>query len=134
MTKFILTIILFTGLWANYPQDITGKWQVEDVVFSKFEANIPEQQKAMTVAFIKHAFLNAVFDFRADHHFYLSPALPNMPTGQNWIYNAKNGTIKISETKGKGTLMLIKITQKNDSTFFAMQESPVILKMHKKTN
>jgi hypothetical protein len=134
MTKLILTLILFTGLLANYPADITGKWQVEDVVFSKIEANVSEQQKAMAVAFIKHTFLNAIFDFRADHHFYLSPAPPNMPTGQSWTYNARNGTINISETKGNGRLMQIKVTQKRDTTFFVMQETPVILKMHKKSD
>ncbi|MDB5144010.1 MAG: hypothetical protein JWQ66_2723 [Mucilaginibacter sp.] len=132
MTKFILIVMLFTGLWANYPTNIVGKWQVEDIVFTKFEANIPEQQKAMAVAFIRHTFLNAVFDFKADHHFYLSPAPPNMPTGQSWTYNARNGTINISETKGKGRLMQIKVTQKRDTTFFTMQETPIILKMHKK--
>ena len=132
MTKFILIVVLFTGLWANYPTNIVGKWQVDDIVFTKFEANIPEQQKTMTIAYLKRTFLNAIFDFRADHHFYLSPAIPKMPPG-TWIYNAEEGTIKISESKGTGVIMRINIAEKNDSTFFSIPETPVILKMHKKT-
>jgi hypothetical protein len=119
-------LILFIGLWANYPNDITGKWQVEEVIASKIDDKVTEQQKASALTFIKHTFMNAIFDFRADHRFYLSPILQTMPKGQSWKYDSNNGIIKITQTKGIGTIMSIKIIEKNDTTFFALDETLII--------
>lgn len=133
MKYLIITLASFVCLLApQKPKDITGKWLVEGVDISKMKTQLTPQQKEMISKSLIEPFTNAVFDFRKDHHFYLSPGLPGMPKNDYWEFNALNAIITVKEyNKPTSAIMKINVTEKDGNTFFVLQESPVILKVHK---
>ncbi|MEO3403881.1 hypothetical protein AAFN85_08250 [Mucilaginibacter sp. CAU 1740] len=131
--KAIVILFLLTGLWNSAPpKDIAGKWQVDNVDLSGEHMNLSGQQKEMMIKKIKSMFANAVFDFNADHHFYLSPNVATMPKG-DWEYNPDQGIIRIKEVNKASTIMLIKVAEKDGSTVFEMAETQLVLKVHRKS-
>jgi len=96
----MIVILLFVGLSnSEFPKDITGKWIVENVDISKFDANMtPQQMDMMNKALIK-PLKNAVFEFDPSHQFRMSAQLGNMPPNNYWEYNQTNGLIKIRQKK-----------------------------------
>ncbi|HZX60102.1 MAG TPA: hypothetical protein VFE54_15310 [Mucilaginibacter sp.] len=133
MTKFILVFISLTGLWANnYPENITGKWQVEHVDLLETTPKMPLKQRNTLLSQSNHYFLKEVFNFTADHRFHLTPQIKDWPKGGSWKYDANNGVIKVTESSGIGTIMSIQVIEKSDTIFFSMQETPLIFRMIKK--
>jgi hypothetical protein len=131
--KAIIMLLLLTGLWNSAPpKDITGKWQVDHIDISGSTMKMSEQEKAMMIKKFKTIFFNAVFDFNADHHFYLSPGMKGMPKG-DWEYNPDRGIIRIKEVNNTGTIMLINVVEKDGNTIFEMAETQLVLKVHRKS-
>ncbi|MFC0517630.1 hypothetical protein ACFFGT_25680 [Mucilaginibacter angelicae] len=131
--KAIIMLLLLTGLWnSTPPKDVTGKWQVDHVDISGSTMKMSEQEKAMMIKTLKTVFLNAVFDFNANHHFYITPAVKSMPKG-DWEYNPEKGIIRIKEVNNTGTIMLINVVEKDGSTVFEMVETQLVLKVHRKS-
>lgn len=133
----LLTVLVFIFLSSfisdNYPKDITGKWIVDYVDVSKLPANLTAKQKAAVNKSLVEQLKNAVFDFKPDYHFSLSAAFANMPTNDFWAYDKEDGIISIKEYNDlKSMVMQIKILEKDDNIYFCIQETPVVLKMHKK--
>jgi len=134
MTKIILILALFTGLWADkHPKDITGKWIVENVdIPEEMAAKIPPEQKQMMMAMIKGSFNNVSFDLKADHHCSTSLNLPNMPKMAYWDYDAKKGILKLSEDKDeKDRVLYINVAKSGDKLRFTMQKANVVMTVHK---
>jgi hypothetical protein len=68
-------------------------------------------------------FQNNGFNFDADHHFHFSREVPMMPKPGIWNYDSTKGIIKITDQKGDGLLMNIKIVEKHDTTYFKFDEA-----------
>src|SRR5258708_48565 len=134
MKKIIIIFTLITGLWtAQIPKDITGKWIVENIDTSNFAANLPQQQRDVLNEKLIKPFTNAVFNFEGNYHFYLAGKIGNMPQDTYWEYDETSGMIKIKEyNKYESMIMKIIISEKDGNIFFALQETPIILKVHKK--
>lgn len=134
MTKLILIVALFTGLWADkYPKDVTGKWAVDNVEVGDLGNKIPEDKKDMMVIMIKETFKSAVFTFGADHRCSVSINVPNVPQNSPWEYDATKGIITVSSiTKDqKKASMQIHVTEKDGKIFFNVPPGPVTLRVHK---
>jgi hypothetical protein len=133
MRNLIIVIAFLAGFVnAKNPNNITGKWVVDRVDVSEISAKLTKQQKEVMNSKLVRPLANAVFDFKADHHFLLLPGLPGMPKNDYWEYDDKNAVITITEYNDhKDVLMKINIIRKDGSTFFALAESAVILKVHK---
>ncbi|WP_426585662.1 hypothetical protein [Mucilaginibacter sp. R-33] len=131
--KSILMLLLLTRLWSSTPpKDITGKWQVDHVDISGSTMKMNEQQKAMMIKSLKGIFSNADFDFNANHHFYLTPAIKSMPKG-DWEYDPDKGVIRVKELNNTGTVMMINVVEKDGGTVFEMVETQIVLKVHRKS-
>jgi hypothetical protein len=133
MKYLIIPLLTFTCLSTfQKPKDITGKWLVESVDASQMATKLTPQQKQLMNKSIIEPFTNAVFDFRKDHHFYLSANLRGMPKNDYWESNVANATITIREyNKPTSAIMKINITEKEGNTFFILGETSIILKVHK---
>jgi len=133
MGKLLIWILLFAGLSnSEFPKDITGKWVVENVDISKFDASMTPQQMDMMKKALVKPLTNAVFEFGANHQFRMSAQIVNMPQNNFWEYDQLNGLIKIRENNDpKSLIMEIKVLEKKGSIYFYLAETNVILKMHK---
>jgi hypothetical protein len=133
MTKLILMLVLLTGIWTDkFPKDVTGKWAVENVEVGDLGSKVPEQNKDMMIAMMKETFKNAIFTLKPDHSCAVSVAMPNMPEGNRWDYDAATGTITLSNpTDPKKRTLKIKVTEQGGKTYFTLQAAPVILRVHK---
>jgi hypothetical protein len=131
MNNFIFCfIIIGYSLFFEHPKDISGKWLVENVDASNAEAGMPAKQKAMVNKFLVEPFTHSTFDFKPDHHFYLSAEIPKMPKNDFWEYSAAEGEISIREYKDKNALIMqLSIVEKGDDIYFLMHGTGVILKM-----
>jgi len=131
MGKIILTIALSVILKWQASASIEGRWLVDKVDVSAMKQKLTPQQEKLIKSFFIKPLTNAVFEFKADHHFYLSPGLANMPKDDYWEYDDAKKLITIREYNSKGVIMKIILSVKDDMTFFSMQESPAVLKVHK---
>lgn len=133
MGKILLTIALaFITLHRQNLPAIEGKWLVDNVDMSAMKQKMTAQQTAAINTFFVKPLTKAVFDFKADHHFTLTPGLPNMPKNDSWEYDVATQTITIREYNDqKSTVMKIAVSTKDGAIFFNMSESPVVLKVHK---
>jgi len=130
--KMIVMLLLLIGLQdSTPPKDITGKWQVDQADISGLHMKMTEQEKVMMIKSLKAIFLKTVFDFNSNHHFYLKPGIKAIPSGI-WEYDAGEGGIRIKELNNTGTIMLIKVVEKDGNTLFEMVETDVVLKVHRK--
>ena len=133
MGKLLIILYLFCLSIKQQSKDITGKWVVEKIDVSKLtNGKLTQQQRdAITNSLVK-PLSNAVFDFKADHHFSLSANLGNMPKDDSWEYNDTDETIIIREyNDARSKLMIIKVSHTNGNTFFVIQDPTVVLKMHR---
>ncbi len=133
MVKIFLTIALaVVTLNQQKSTNIEGKWIVDNVdVGSMKQKATPQELAALNNFFIK-PMTKAVFDFKADHHFTLTPGLPNMPKNDSWEYGDVNKLITVKEyNESKSTVMKIGVLEKDGVIFFTMLESPIVLKVHK---
>jgi hypothetical protein len=133
MKYLIIPLLTFTCLLTSQrPKDITGKWLVESVDASQMATKLTPQQKQIMNKSVIEPFTNAVFDFRKDHHFYLSANLRGMPKNDYWEFNTVTAIITVKEyNKQGGAIMKINITEKEGNTFFILGETSIILKVHK---
>ncbi|RYD94425.1 MAG: hypothetical protein EOP54_17530 [Sphingobacteriales bacterium] len=133
MTKTFLALVLLTTLLSfTNLETITGKWKIDQATLSTTGSKLSPEQTAMTVKMVKKLFVNTVFDFKADHSFTATPGLPSMPKNLKWEYNAATGFISVYEANaGKSRVMEIIASEKNGKVIFKMQETPLVLDVHK---
>jgi hypothetical protein len=133
LSTVLVFIFLSSFISDDYPKDITGEWIVDYVDVSKLPANLTAKQKAAVNKSLVEPLKNAVFNFKPDYHFSLSATFANMPTNDFWAYDKEDGIISIKEYNDlKSMVMQIKILEKDDKIYFCIQETPVVLTMHKK--
>ncbi len=134
MEKLIIAFLFFTCFQiGQHPKEIVGKWSVEYVDISNFKVKMTQQQRELVNKSLVKPLTNAIFDFKPDHHFSLSAELGNMPKDDYWEYDEATGKIKITEFKDRTSrLMEIEVVEKSNQVFFILQETSVVLKMHKK--
>jgi hypothetical protein len=131
MNNFIFCfIIIGYSLFFEHPKDISGKWLVENVDASNTEAGMPAERKVKVDKLLVEPFTHSTFDFKPDHHFYLSAAISKMPKPNFWEYSAAEGEISITADNDKRTLIMqLSIVEKGDDIYFLMHGTGVILKM-----
>lgn len=133
MLKLAFTLSLLTGLLtATHPKDITGKWVVDHVETGDTSDGLPPQQKQRMAAMMKTYFKNASFILRPDHKCVVNINIPAMPKINYWNYDAAKGIIILSEAPHtQSKIMVIEVTEQSGGTFFSLQESTAVLKVHK---
>ena len=130
MNTFIFSIIIGWSLFVEHPKDISGKWLVESVDASTAEAGMSAKQKAMAEKMLVQPFTHSTFDFKPDHHFYLSANISQMPKDNFWEYKPAEGEISIREYKDKKALIMqLSIVEKGDDLYFLMHETGIVLKV-----
>jgi len=128
---FLIALSVILLKWQNPPM-IVGKWIVDDVDVSAMKQKMTSQQKEQMKNFFIKPLTNAVFEFKPDHHFYLSANLGNMPKDDYWEYDDANKLVTIKEySDSRSLIMKITVLTNDGITYFTMQGSPVILKVHK---
>jgi hypothetical protein len=132
MKNLILIALLFINISvATPPKDITGKWKVTHADANLTGMNVPEKQRAAVLNMLRKSFANGVFNFRANHQFYLTANIPNFPENLVWEYRADTGYLLITEAKGGSKIMMADVKEKNGQVYFMIKESSVVLKMQK---
>ena len=134
MGKNIFTLLFFSFLFsAQGPKDITGRWVVVNVEGPTGPTKLSAQRKADLDEALVNEFTDAVFDFRPDHHFYLTANIKTMPHHDFWVYNEAQGKIKIKEYNlNESLVMEIIVIEKDSATFFKLTDSGAILKVNRK--
>jgi hypothetical protein len=138
LTRYSLLItlifILSSFVESDYPKDITGTWEVVSVYLLKPKLPLADAQKKTTWNSTMLMFQNISFNFDANHHFHFSPKIKGIPKPGTWNYYSTYGIIKITESDGKRVLMNFKIVEKHDTTYFKLDESPLVLGVVHKSN
>ena len=132
MKNLILLALLIVNISASSPpKGITGKWKVIDANADLTTMNVPEKQRAAVLNMLKKSFINGVFDFRANHQFYLMANIPNYPKNLVWDYRADTGFLLIKQAKDGSKIIMADVKEKDGQVYFTIQESSVVLKMQK---
>jgi hypothetical protein len=140
MRKFVVVIFFllasFTTLYAQL-DNIAGTWICQDVSFLDQEEYSNAPNKSNVLEQTRKGFLGSKFEFKKDNLFYLQLAtdMAGMAkelkylNGKKWFYYPDKNQIWIGALKEN--LMRIDIEQKDDSVYFLLYETPIVLKMKK---
>jgi hypothetical protein len=135
MFKFILIIGLYTGApAANVPASVTGKWLVEHVDIINMGKKVPPKGMDAISKALTQTYTNTSYVFRPDHHCITVANVKNKanPVENCWEYNTKTGLLRISDLKThKMTITTIRVSSKGGKLIFGLQDSPVVLTVHK---
>lgn len=130
-TLFILFIFLSATAQVN-EQEITGKWKAKAVSINNAMLDGEEDKNAIEA--IKEAFLNATFNFKADHNFDMDISVKDIAlANHHWKINPASGDIYVQEWKDKDKneilVMIIQVRKKDGKIFFLLQETPIIVEV-----